>query len=155
YFGAQGNIVLNWAADTTAPVNDNFAAATAINGSSALVYGDNCNATPQAGEPDSQGRTVWWRWTAPTNGCYSFDTFSSRFDTILEVFTGTTLTNLSRLAYDDNAYETWQSTVSFRANTGAVYYIRVDGFAGDQGDIQLYWSPNTAAPLNDNFASAA
>jgi hypothetical protein len=152
--GSQGLITLNYALDSTPPANDSFSAATLLSGASGVAYGDNCNATREAGEPAAYGRTVWWKWTAPSTGCYAFATFGSSFDTILEVFTGTALTYLNRVAYDDDTPALSQSRVRFIASAGATYYIRVHGYAGDIGDIQLTWYQDTSAPSNDNFVSA-
>src|SRR6266853_2081800 len=56
-----------------ASVNDNFASATVISGSSVTATGSNVGATKEAGEPNiisasPGGHSVWWFWTAPASG---------------------------------------------------------------------------------------
>ena len=49
-------------------------------------------AGAQFGEPAHAGQTatrsVWYRFTAPSNGWARFDTLDSDFDTVLAVYTG-------------------------------------------------------------------
>src|SRR5262249_20566853 len=121
YYGDQGPISLNYALDTTPPPNDNFADATSIYAGSGTVlgsgiFGDNCNATTEPGEPPAHGSTVWWRWTAPTTGCYTFNTADSSFMTFLEVFTGGAVDSLTRVAYSAFAPSGSRSLVSFHAD---------------------------------------
>ena len=61
------------------PANDDFANAFAISGASGSTNGDNVSATFefQNGEPevfpgDSADETVWYVWTAPASGSYTF-----------------------------------------------------------------------------------
>jgi hypothetical protein len=67
-----------------APANDNWAAAQPIAGGQGVTYGTLVGATIEAtatpcGEPlkgrgwgDYSDRSVWFRWTAPTNGTLRF-----------------------------------------------------------------------------------
>lgn len=79
-----------------APVNDNFAVSFPLSGSSGQTTSWNLNASKEAGEPthagNSGGKSVWWQWTAPTGGTLNLNTHGSGFDTLLAVYTGTTLT---------------------------------------------------------------
>src|SRR5262249_37190660 len=83
------------------PLNDNFAAAQAISGCSGSVTGTNVGATAEAGEPnhspDGHGGTasIWYQWQAPTSGDVIIDTRQSNFDTVLGVYTGTSVGSLS------------------------------------------------------------
>lgn len=74
-----------------------------------------------------QGNTGWWRWVAPSNGTVSIDTLQSDFNTVLTVYTGTTLTTLSEVALSDDAPNVVQSRVSFQARAGQEYQFMVDG----------------------------
>ena len=47
---------------------------------------------------------------------------TDRFDTILEVFVGAAVNNLTRVAYNDNYADSRQSVVSFHATAGTAYY---------------------------------
>lgn len=64
-----------------APANDNFASAQVISGASGSVVGTNAGATVEAGETTIQdvrgGASVWYKWTAPADGAYQFDTCSA------------------------------------------------------------------------------
>lgn len=79
------------------PTNDAFTNAIVITGVFGTVGGTNDFATLETCEPatvatDDNGpvpvdTTVWYKWTAPTNGVVTFDTINSDFDTVLAVYT--------------------------------------------------------------------
>lgn len=119
------------------PANDNFANATvlALSGSQTVsVKGYNTNATKETGEPrqgdNPGGRSVWWRWTAPSAGSVTLDTKGSYFDSTLGVYTGTTLSALTKVVDNDdiNPGVVQASTVTFNATAGTEYRIDVDGY---------------------------
>jgi hypothetical protein len=134
-----------------APANDNFANAQVLNGCSGFVNGVNVGATREGSEPnhapDNGGgnRSVWFRWQAPSTGTVTFRTAGSRFDTVLGVYTGSSLGGLVLAAprHDDNSSTDKTSTVSFTANAGTLYRIAVDGYDnesfGDFGPLKLNW----------------
>jgi thiol-disulfide isomerase/thioredoxin len=119
-------------------------------GSSALVAGftnisgSNLLATAEPGEPNHAGepasRSVWVRWTPTVTGTYSISTSNSmtpgsqRMDTVLAVYTGTTLSNLSPVVSNDDLepFVVW-SEVVFRAYAGETFHIAVDGFGTTGG----------------------
>ncbi|QTA78218.1 carboxypeptidase domain-containing protein [Desulfonema limicola] len=148
WYGAMGNIVLNW--KKLSPENDNFASAALISGLSGRISGSNDQATKEPGEPNHAGEiggtSVWWSWTAPENGYVSIDTLGTVFDTLLGIYTGTSLDTLVNTAQGYNS-------VSFFVNSGMVYYIALDGRNAAQGDIVLNWK-TLRPPENDNFADA-
>ncbi len=131
------------------PANDNFANATVITltqGNNTTLKGYNTNATKETGEPshandggDSQpnpgGRSVWWRWTAPSSGSVTLDTKGSYYDTLLGVHTGTSVNTLTRIAENDdiNPGVVQASTVTFNVTSGTIYRIAVDGFNNNDG----------------------
>jgi len=126
------------------PSNDDFANSTAITGGRGSTISNNTNATYEEGEPyedaDSTGRTVWWSWTAPSNGIHIFHTAGSSFDTILAVYTGTQLNNLTLVAYNDEAMGGSQSRLTVDAVAGQTYHIMVDGWGSrGYGRIVLTW----------------
>src|SRR5262245_56371191 len=88
-----------WAA---APANDRFSNRIVINGTNVTVMGSNMSATKEAGEPNHAGNvggsSVWWGWTAPTNGELRLTTDGSNFDTLLGVYTGPRVNSLTVLA---------------------------------------------------------
>ena len=123
------------------PSNDAFALATELDGASGQVQGNNENATREVGEPFHAGnegrRSVWWRWTAPDDGVIDFNTANSGFDTLLGVYTGTVVTNLTLVVANDDAGDNLTtSQVNFGVLSNQVYYIAVDGFGGVSGGIR-------------------
>jgi hypothetical protein len=123
-----------------APLNDNFAQAIVLRGLIVSTTGDNLGASTEPGEPSHAGSansaSVWWRWTAPSSGPAIITTFGSSFDTVLAVYTGLTVSNLSLVAANDDFNGT-QSRVEFQAAAGTTYHIAVGGWAGTQGSISL------------------
>jgi sugar lactone lactonase YvrE len=127
------------------PANDNFANRIAITGTSALVAGSNVGATTEPLEPShfvpSGGASVWWRWVAPTTTTVRLDTIGSSFDTVLAVYTGTVLSNLTLVARNAagalvaNGHQV--SQVAFVATSGVEYSIAVDDLYGSTGSIVL------------------
>jgi hypothetical protein len=129
-----------------APGNDNFDNATPLTGLPVEVTGTNVDATKQASEPDiaanSGGASVWYSWTAPSSGRVALDLCGSDIDTLLGVYTGSQVDNLSEIATNDDDTGTCrvqnnQSRVIFPATAGTVYRIAVDGYSGAQGNIDL------------------
>ncbi len=132
------------------PPNDNFVNPIVITlgGTPTIALnGHNTNATKEAGEPSHAndggeaqtpnpgGRSVWWRWTAPSAGTTTIDTRGSHFDTLLGVHTGSAVSSLTRLAGNDDIDpgRVQASTVTFNATAGTTYQIAVDGFNNSDG----------------------
>jgi hypothetical protein len=136
--------------EVAVPDNDNFANARPIDGESGEEFGDNLGATPESGEPQHAGasptRSVWFRWTAPSSGIYAFATEGSRFDTVLAVYTGTAVSQLTRIAQDDDSGPTTRSLMQFNAQAGTTYFIVLDGFGVGRGEYQLTWRKVSDAP---------
>jgi len=133
------------------PANDLFLSAQTLAGVATIVAGQNVAASKEAGEPahanDTGGRSVWYRWVAPTNGTWVLDTAGSGFDTTLAVYTGTGVTGLTEVASDDDARIDRSSRVSFAATAGTVYQIVVDGYQGDNGNLVLKLFPTIGSQL--------
>jgi hypothetical protein len=139
-----------------APANDSFAAGTVLTGTTSTVTATNVNATKQAGEPgiagNVGGKSVWFTWTAAASGKISLNTVGSNFDTMLGVFTGSSVSGLSTIASNDDAsYYTLTSALTFNAVAGTTYHIAVDGYNGASGNIALNLN-ETVAPINDSFS---
>lgn len=155
--GESGALVLNWNDVTGPPVNDSFSSAIALAGSSGTANGTNINATKQSGEPNhaanTGGSSIWYRWTPANGGQVTFNTLGSTFDTLLAVYTGSTVSSLTVVATnDDLSLNFLQSQVAFTAVAGTTYRIAVDGFNGDIGMLTLNWAQGS--PANDAFANA-
>jgi alpha-tubulin suppressor-like RCC1 family protein len=112
-------------------------------GASGIATATNTLATREPGEPfhaDKPGsNSVWYTWEAPANGIATLDTEGSTFDTLLAVYQGTLLTNLIKVAADDDRGGYFASRVRFNALAGQLYQIAVDGYAGDKGTFTLRW----------------
>jgi hypothetical protein len=137
---------------SAAPSNDNFAnAETMIN---TLVVRSSAEATKEPGEPDHAGNaggaSIWFKWHADADGLVSFSTYR-HFDTLLAVYTGTTLSDLVEIASNDD-YGIGGSLVGFAAAAGQDYWIAVDGKDGATGWVHL---ERRAAerPSNDAFTA--
>ena len=131
------------------PDNDDFADAVAINGMAGRVMGTNLGASVEDGEPlpleeedewtfDSTA-TVWWKWTAPTNGHVVFKTLGSDFDTVLGVYTGSTVDALEKVAVNDECFGDGTSAVDFDVVMGTTYCIAVGGYDRYIGNVVLSW----------------
>ena len=133
------------------PGNDNFANASTISGSNGF-HGDltsNSAATSEPGEPSIAGqaasKSVWYKWTAPQSGLYSFSTSGSSFDTVMAVYACPSLgscgfADLTPVgSNDDTTFFDVTSKVNFRAFSGTIYKIVVDGKNGTTGTVELSW----------------
>lgn len=133
------------------PTNDNFANRSTLCGFNATATGTNLNATKQAGEPDhagnSGGKSVWWKWTAQYDSTVQIDTIGSSFDTLLGVYTGSSVSSLTTVASDDNGGSIGTSLVTFSAVAGTTYQFAVDGLDGASGNVSLH----LAATLTDAY----
>ncbi|MFO1498684.1 MAG: S8 family serine peptidase [Verrucomicrobiota bacterium] len=86
--------------------NDAFAGAQRIAGAEGDLAADNRTGTVEAAEVAPKGyyfydydASVWYQWTAPGSGWFTFDlTAGTTFDSILTIFSGTTLESLSEVA---------------------------------------------------------
>lgn len=127
-----------------APANDNFASAAVLGGTSATATGSNAGATKEPGEPNHAGQegghSVWWRWTAPAAGPVTIDTCDSSIDTLLAVYTGTSVGALALIKSSDDACDV-ASSVTFTAASGQLYSIAVDGLDEEVGAIRLRLQP--------------
>ena len=123
--------------------NDVFADRIRIEGVQANASGTNLDATEESGEPTHAGvgggKSVWWTWTSPASGSVEINTVGSGFDTVLAVYQGSRVDDLSRIASNDDIDfgVVLQSRVTFEAAAGQAYQIAVDGWNGATGSIQL------------------
>jgi len=77
----------------------------------------------------------------PRNGPVTFDTVGSRFDTLLAVYTGSSLASLGLIESNNNINGFVTSRVSFNASMGMTYRIAIDGNDGASGIAMLHWQP--------------
>lgn len=127
------------------PANDSFASATPIvlTSATARVFGTTVASTKEAGEPghstSTTDKTVWWKWTAPSDGSTTITTLGSNFDTVLGIYTGETVGALTQVAANDDVTQgdIRTSTVTFNAISGTPYRIAVGGWAEYYGAVTL------------------
>jgi uncharacterized repeat protein (TIGR03803 family) len=156
---APNSIVAGFSVSTpiSAATNDyftnRFALASASNG---VVGSSNTNATREIGEPvifagDPGGKSIWFKWKPPSSGVAVFTTQGSAFDTIMGVYTGTSVSTLTRepsAISDDDSGGYLTSKVTFNAMANQEYEIVVDGYFGASGSVVLSWQmPGAAASL--------
>jgi hypothetical protein len=134
--------------------NDNFADAETLVGIQVHITRSNVGATKEAGEPNHAnnqgGKSVWFKWTAPMSRVVSVTTNRSptNIDTLLHVYTGAALNNLSPVTGSNNIWSptNLRSFARFNAIAGTTYYIAVDGAFANQttaeGAFQLDLQPS-------------
>jgi sugar lactone lactonase YvrE len=131
------------------PPNDLFSNATALSDNDTSITSANVGASIEPGEPFHAnypgGASVWWKWTASAPESVSLDTFGSTFPTLLAVYTGNSVSNLTPVASNYGFYS-WYSLLFFDAVAGQTYYFAVDGVYGATGLIQLDFKVNTPVP---------
>lgn len=140
------------------PPNNNFENATTITGGTGLVSTSTHYADKQAGEPGhggyNGGASVWYEWVPATGGGVSFWIQTTDYDTLLGVYTGSSVDALTFVAGNDDCKsgQTW-SCVSFDAVGGTTYHIAVDGYNGVMGSHSLKWAckdkPTLLKPAKD------
>jgi len=146
------------------PANDDFADAEEVTSSfsSFGTQGSNRFATAESGEPQhagtAGGTSVWFSWTPASDRAIAISTcenLGTDLDTVLAVYTGSSLDNLTQVASDDDSGRRScgraDSEVRFQAQGGTTYRIAVDGKAGAQGRFDLNFEASAA---NDDFAAA-
>ena len=136
------------------PVNDDFAARLPLMGGRITTTANSVGATKQPGEPDHAGNpggaSLWWSWTAPTDGLLTLSTEGSDFDTLLAAYTGAAPGALTLVAENDDAAPgTKTGKVKFTIVGGVTYLIAVDGKDGATGEVKL--TLTFSQPPNDNF----
>jgi hypothetical protein len=129
------------------------------------------DATKETGEPNHAGNpgghSVWYRRTAPNqSGVVFIYTCDSAIDTLLGVYSGTSVNALSHVASNDDESvgcspegPTQQSAVSFAPIPGQAYHIAVDGKNGVTGNVNfgITFTPSaggSSPPANDNRSGA-
>jgi subtilisin family serine protease len=136
------------------PPNDAFANAFTLSANSGLIFvGNNVEATKETGEPNhagnSGGKSVWWKWTAPSSSPVAFTTINSGFDTLLAVYTGSSVSSLTQVAANRGGGYCDSSWLTFTPAAGTTYRVAVDGYNGACGTIKLLWTADTTPPPSE------
>jgi Tol biopolymer transport system component len=132
--------------------NDNFANAQTITGSSGSLTVYNDYGTLEFGEPyhtaQSAGCSIWYQWQATASGNVTFDTAGSHMDTVIGVYTGSSVSALSQVATDDDTASNLHGAVTFNATQNTVYYIALDVYdwASYPSLMSLNWHLGSPTP---------
>lgn len=140
--GAKGLLSLNW---SLVAGNNPFSGARAITGTSGSDSSGTWSATRDSGEALAKaigaGRTVWWSYTAPTDGVLHLDSDGSGTDTVLAVASGSSASALTVLAQDDEVPGDSYAEIGIKVKAGQVYRIMADAALGAaDGAVILNWS---------------
>jgi hypothetical protein len=95
----------------------------------------------------SGGRDDVFLWTAPEDGCYTFDTDGSSYDTVLRLLDGCEGTELE--CDDDGASAGLTSRIQQALEEGTTLFVVVDAYSsGSSGDYRLdiNYEPSTSEP---------
>jgi len=129
---------------TTPAANDNFNKRILLHGINVAATGYNAGAVRAVNAPaigGSTGKISWWSWIAPVSGTVSLDLSASDYPFPVEIFTGSTLSNLQLVAANTGG-------VSFNATMGQTYQIAVGDAGGLTGEIKFtLQAAVVAAPL--------
>ena len=132
---------------------DNFEEATVIRGNTGFIRASNTGATMENAEPrhgkKRSGHSVWYRWRPDISGLTTLSLQGSSFDTLLSVYAGPSLTQLSEIESDDDRGGFSTSRLEFNAVAGVDYMIAIAGFNEANGNILFSWQldPNQAIIL--------
>jgi hypothetical protein len=125
------------------PANDNFANAQVYTG--AFLTADTSMATAETGEPDayygagnpSPIRSVWWKFTPTVSGFYQLETTGSTFDTVMSLYSGSSLATLVLMASNDDSLSFNTSLVVAYLAKGTTYRVQVDSYTSAFGTAKL------------------
>ncbi|MCF7762216.1 MAG: immunoglobulin domain-containing protein [Verrucomicrobia bacterium] len=153
-FSGRKSVVVEWiraaglglaicvSAFAAAPINDSVASRIALTEATNVFDGSNIDATREAGEPlhsgNAGGRSVWFSWTATTNGgLVRIEVSGSSFEKLLGVYRNPPVSSLTQVAADHDSGMTLTNRVAFLPVEGREYYIAVDGKNGASGKFRL------------------
>ena len=130
-------------AATDSPPSDRFSDRPRLLKANGLLQGNSAMARTEPGEPifPGGGKSVWCELLAPADGILTLAAQGSAFDTLLSVFTGTVLSNLTLITRDDDGGGFYTSHLRFNVQQGTRYQVALDGFgsSGTGGDFSLSW----------------
>ncbi|MFA6961514.1 MAG: hypothetical protein WC205_12235 [Opitutaceae bacterium] len=139
---------------------DNFDSAVSITTAELTAEGTNSAATSETNEPlhahISNQKSVWFKWTAPQRSTVNIDTIGSSIDTVLAVYTGTNVSNLTEIAFNDDSSggfnKVTQSAIKFTADAGTLYYFAIASKADQGGRLTFNF---TSSPRKPDFTTEA
>ncbi|MBI4658935.1 MAG: S8 family serine peptidase [Verrucomicrobia bacterium] len=140
--------------------NDLFAQSAELFGRKGTVRSDSTAATGEFGEPLHAGvrggKSAWWHFHAAADGLLSLSTENSAFDTVLALYSGSHVTNLTLIvANDDARANVTYSEIKQAIKALQTYRIAVDGRGNNSGAIQLTYSFTPAEVFRLSLAATA
>jgi hypothetical protein len=123
------------------PQNDAFSGAFTLSLPS-IVTGTTARATMEPGEPAPHSPTkdcgifgvsnsVWYRFTPQYEGNLKLNTEGSSFDTVLALYTGSSLSSLQQVeCSNDNSLPNWTDRLYAPVSAGQTYYVQLSGTGG-------------------------
>ena len=139
------------------PANDNFTNAQKIASIGGIIDTDNRFATREKFEPNHAGATnnsgsLWYSWSPAANTPVIIDTAGSTFDSVVAVYTGSTLGTLKQVAAANDVGTKQSAFLKFNSTASTTYWIVVAGARSSEvGSIHLRVEPNgepdNTAPL--------
>jgi hypothetical protein len=129
------------------PLNDFFANAIVLTNSSGTNSVNTIDATKEAGEPNHAGsfggHSAWWSFVAPADGLLTISTIGSTFDTVMGLYTGSSVGQLTAIVSNDDVYDGvpgGYSQIVQAVRSNLTYRIAVDGYDGQSGAAFLSYS---------------
>lgn len=149
YSGTASNVVLRLETQP-APANDAFADRPRLNGAAHVITGSSVACTKESGEPAhagyAGGASVWWGWTAPVDGRVIVKASGGSVRTLLGVYTGSTVTNLTPVVQSIASAFGATNRVTFWARAGVDYAIALDQYSAYAGMFRLELRQAAGAP---------
>jgi len=153
------SITVYGSSSPVAPANDNFEKATLVYGQTESISTSNRGAGREKGEPKHTGAqgggSLWWKIQPRTSGYLTIDTVGSSIDTLMSLYTGTSVTGLTDvIGNDDISRPIVQSRINRLAvQPGDIYMLAIDGKNRARGSVLLNFALEAGA-LYDKFADA-
>ena len=168
YASARGAITLNWTQTIicpTSPLGDNFCVAIPRTGPTETTTIGNTGASLESNEPAAINAniqaSIWYSYNASANGSLVMSVSNSSINSVLSVFTGSLLTNLTRPQdWSDTTGSTAYSSTAFNVVKDTTYFIRVASTDTSRGNLNLTHTftatPTTTVPsVPRNVVAAA
>ncbi|MGH7899296.1 MAG: hypothetical protein ACREQQ_15175 [Candidatus Binatia bacterium] len=145
------------------PANDDCANATVIDDPTCVGFEesiDTTTATTEVGEPAAtcggspHGATIWYQFTSAITRQVRIETSENSFDTVIQVFSGSCGATMPIACNDDGGSDSLSSLVTFVAEAGVPYLIRVGTFDNGAGGTAVF-GLDCPQPSNDDCANAS
>ena len=137
--------------------NDAFGGAIPIlcpddcaSGTSVRVTSSTRSATREPGEPTHGGygasASIWYSFSIGRAGTVTIDTQGSDFDTLLGVYTGSSVNALTTVTTNDDVPGGNWSRVEVVPTVDTTYWVAIDGYGNRKGSTVLTWRFTEAPP---------